>query len=330
MIEIDGCVGGGQLLRTSLSLSVITGKAFKIKNIRSTRDQPGLKNQHLTCVRAAKEICDAEVKGNDLGSKELEFIPNKIKNCEFKFNVGTAGSTSLVAQTLLPVFLFYKKKTRLEISGGTETMACPPSYDFENLFLYFLSKFGADVEFEIVKHGFFPKGGGKIILEINKSEIEPIVITARGDLKEVKVVAIASKELKKVNVATRLISGFKKYTYLNHEIEEIRDYVDTFSIGCFIQAYAGFENTRIGLTVLGERNKTSEEIGKKCAEGLKKELENGFSVDKYTADQLLIYLALYGGSINADITDHVRTNIEIIEKFLDVKFKIEGNKISVK
>ena len=170
MIKIDGTHYGGQILRTSLSLSMLTQKPFKITNIRGNRDTPGLQNQHLTAVNAAVKICNAKVKGNALNSQELEFIPSKVVSGNYTFDIGTAGSTILVLQTLLPPLLFSKEKSALRIIGGTSNPLAPPALYIKGVFLWFLKNIGATVDVNVEKEGFAPQGGGKILAKITGSQ----------------------------------------------------------------------------------------------------------------------------------------------------------------
>ena len=331
MIKIDGSHSGGQTLRTSLSLSILTQKPFKITNIRGKRDKPGLQSQHLTCVNAAAKICNAEVKGNKLQSTELEFKPSKIVSGNYTFDIGTAGSTILVLQTLLPPLLFGKERSVLKIHGGTSNPLAPPALYAKGVFLWFLKNIGLDIELNVEKEGFIPKGGGRILSKINPcKKLKPINLTTKGNLKEIYVFAVSSQNLRDKNIAQRLLDGFVKI--IENNLETHKQYVEALDSGCFISAIAKYDKTMIGHTVLGELGIKAEDVGKKCAEKLLEEINSNSTVDYFTADQLLIYMALAksGKIISSKITDHIKDNIQVIEKFLDVKFEIKGNEISVK
>lgn len=343
MLIINGEIGGGQILRTSLSLSIITGKPFKIINIRKNRENPGLQHQHLTAVDSAKEICDAELKGNVLHSTELEFSPGNIQAGNYTFNIGTAGSTTLVLQTILPALLFAKNPSTIEITGGTENPMAPPSYDFQHLFLSQLFKLGIIIRQDIIKHGYYPKGGGKIKLYINPikdiNKIGNISLMETSEIEKIDVHVESSMQLKNAKVGERILKGFQE----NFKIKEINNglynnitvhehllYHESLSPGCFIHAHIHYKNgAKPGITILGERNKKAELLGKEAAIKLAALIENKIPVDEHTADQLLIYMALKPNSIikTNKITEHIKTNIEIIEKFLNVKFNIKENLI---
>ncbi len=331
MIVIDGANSGGQTLRTSLSLSVLTQKPFKFNNIRGKREKPGLQNQHLTAVNAAAKICSAQVKGNAIHSKELEFKPSKVIPGNYAFDIGTAGSTTLVLQTLLPSLLFAKEKSTLKISGGTSNPLAPPAFYIKAVFLQLLRLMNIEVTVNVEKEGFVPKGGGQIIAKIMPcKKLKPLNLIERGNLEKIYAFAVSSQSLRDQEVAQRLLDGFA--SIIDHDLETNKQYVASLDPGCFISGFAKYQKTLIGYTTLGKLGVKAEDIGKDCAANLSKEINANSTVDYFTADQLLIYMALAkkGKIISSKITDHIKSNIEVIEKFLDVKFKIEGNEISIK
>ena len=322
MIQIDGSIGGGQLLRTSLSLSAITQKPFRIINIRGKRENPGLQKQHLTAVNAILEICNAKVKGNELHSTELEFIPSKVISKNYKFDIGTAGSTTLVAQTLIPTLITADKSSIIEIIGGTANPLAPPALDVKEVFLYHLENIGIEVNLEIEREGFYPKGNGKITLKINPCrEIKFKII--RPEDENVYLFAVCSEELKDREICNRMIKGFKLNFPMNYKIGAEEKHIDPLSPGCYIHS----NYKKFGMSILGEKSKKAEDVGKECALNLLKEIKSNADTDHFTADQLLLYLGISGkGKIKvSQITNHMKTNIEIIEKFLDVKFEIKDN-----
>jgi len=334
VIIIDGLIGGGQILRTALSLSALTGKPFKIINIRGKREKSGLQAQHLICVNSLAQICNAKLKGNELHSHELEFIPEGVKPGDYRFDIGTAGSTTLVLQTLLPALIFTKEKSIIVIIGGTANPLAPPAQEIKEVFLWWLEKIGIKISIEIKKEGFFPKGGGKIVAAIKPLEIIKELNYDNFNFSEenIRIIAVASKELENREVCSRMINSFKKTFIKNRELIMSADYVNTLNPGCYIHANYSNNKGKFGMTIIGDKRKTSEQIGKECAEKLLKETENGYMTDHFTADQLLIYMAIKGsGKIKtSQITEHIKTNIGTIEKFLDVKFEIEDNIIKCK
>lgn len=330
LIEIDGsyCEGGGQILRTAVALAGVTGKETRIFNIRASRDPPGLKRQHLAGILAAVKICNALVEGAEIGSKEVVFRPDTINSGKYKIDIGTAGSVTLLLQTLIPITIFSDKKTVLNITGGTNVQWSPSIDYYSEIFLYFLKKIGIETKMEILRYGFYPKGGGKIRFEVlsweNKNRID---LTERGEKKNIRTISVATHHLKNAEVAERQIRGFRRVLPCEKETK----YVDSYSIGSSITGTAHFENSRMGSSVLGERGKKAEIVGREAAEELKKEIESNAVLDKHMGDQIIPYLGLVGGKIKvSEITDHLKSNIWAVEKFLPVKFKIEGNIVETK
>jgi RNA 3'-terminal phosphate cyclase (ATP) len=181
-IRIDGSFGegGGQILRSSLSLSLVTGKPFRIENIRANREKPGVLRQHLTAVQAAAEVGSAEVEGASLGSKALTFVPGKIRSGEFRFAIGTAGSGTLVLQTILPALITAAGPSRIEIEGGTHNPAAPPFDFLQRSFIPLIERMGPKVKLELQRYGFYPAGGGRFVVEITPCEVlKPIARGAR-------------------------------------------------------------------------------------------------------------------------------------------------------
>ena len=182
--EIDGShgEGGGQILRTALSLAIITGQAIQIKNIRAKRKTPGLMRQHLTAVNAAVAISGAEVNGAQVGSTELSFTPDKLQGGDYNFNIGTAGSCTLVLQTVLPALLMAEQESRLVITGGTHNTMSPPFHFLQRAFIPLLKRMGIEVELQLNRFGFYPAGGGEITATIKpSSELMPLHLESRGE-----------------------------------------------------------------------------------------------------------------------------------------------------
>ncbi len=332
MLYIDGSYGeaGGQIIRTALALSALTQQPFEITNIRSNRPKPGLQAQHLTAVKAVADLCEADVTGAEIGSTSFLFIPKIIKEGKYKWDIGTAGSVTLVLQALLPAALHSGKEFELTVNGGTNVSWSPPVEHFQHIFLDYLKKMGAKLDFSVLRYGFYPKGGGIVKVHILPSELKALTITERGTLKSIDVWSVASQELKKAHVCERQIDGFRKIFPENTgKINNV--YVSSDSIGSCIHAHALYENCRLGAECLGEKNVPAEAIGKKCAEKLQSEMKSGATIDVHMTDQILPYLAISGGSVKFSfLSEHAKTNMWLIEQFLDVKFSVDGNTISCK
>lgn len=336
MIEIDGSYleGGGQILRTACALSAIRQIPCHIFNIRKGRKEPGLKPQHLLGLRALSELCNGKLEGDYLGSEEIWFYPGSLESAkkELRIKIETAGSITLLLQTLIPPSLFAKEPITILINGGaTDTFFSPTIDHFRYVFLKILEKMGARIEVQIEKRGFYPKGGAKVKAIVYPTKLKPITLTTCGALKEIIIISGASELLKERKVAERQISGAKQILgKLKLPIREIVEYYPTLSPGSQINIIAKFENTIIGSDNLGRIGKGAETVGKEVALEFLKEGKTGACLDKHLADQILPFMALSQGKSEvtvSEITNHCRTNIWVIEKFLKGRFKIEGNKI---
>jgi len=335
MIEIDGSFGeaGGQILRTALSLSTVTRKPCHIFNIRKSRPKPGLATQHLIGVQAISQLCNAELGGDFLGSEEIKFSPNEIQAKDLHLKIETAGSITLVLQTLITVCLFTPHPLKIYIGGGaTDTFFSPTTDHFRYVFLKIIEKMGAKAEINIIKRGYYPEGGAKVEVKIFPSKIKNINLTERGSLKNILIVSGASDFLKEKRVAERQIAGAKEILgKLKLPTEEKIEYYQTLCPGSQICLIAEFENTVIGTDNLGKLGKRAEDVGKEAALELLKEQKSNACLDKHLADQILPFMALSPKKSQitvSEITEHCKTNIWVIEKFLEGKFEIKENLIS--
>ncbi|MBN1502873.1 RNA 3'-terminal phosphate cyclase [Candidatus Woesearchaeota archaeon] len=354
MIEIDGSYleGGGQIIRTALALSTLTGKPFRAINIRKGRCHAGLKNQHMFAIKALKEICNAHVEGDILGSESLVYIPRKAKPKSLTIDIGTAGSITLLLQALVPVYIFGDRRVVLRIRGGTDTKWSMPIDYLINVLVPHLQKY-ADISIEVLRRGYYPKGGGKIKLRIapkyrlediyNKTtEHEDLRINLCSQSKLIHIAGVshASKDLMKGNVAERQAKAAKIMLSKSNISPKIRiEYCDSLSTGSGICLWAIFsDNDEInyknpvimGADSLGKKGKKAEAVGQESAERLLTQIQSQGAADVYLSDQLLPFMGFFAPSnINAsDVSSHSKTNIYVIEKFLPVEFTIEGNKIS--
>jgi RNA 3'-phosphate cyclase len=331
MIELDGAIGYGQVLRTAIALSALTLQPIRIFNIRINRPNPGLRPQHLTGVLEAAKLCHAEVKNAKIGSTEITFIPKRLDIPDrIIIDIKTAGSITLLLQTILPIVIFSNKKVSLTIFGGTDVPGSPTINYYKKVFAYYLEKFGVSLKINVEKYGFYPKGGGKVNVEVDGvKNLNSVRFVERGELKEISAFSIASKELQKAKVAERQLSGLESVL---GKIKGSYQYVDTLSIGTSLLAIAEYENCVLGKDGLGERGKRAEEIGREVGTELKKSIESNTCLDKFMADQILIFAALARGTSEFTIeefTDHVNTNMITCERLLNVRFVKEGNKVKV-
>ncbi len=336
MIKIDGSYleGGGALIRISLALSTITGKPIHLFNIRKSRPNGGgLKEQHLKSLEAIAELCNGKVENAQIGAKEIWFQPGQIKAGNLDLKIETAGSITLVLQALIPVSLFAPNPVKINFKGGaTDTFFSPTIDYFRYVFLKILEK-GENIKIEtnILKRGYYPEGGTKAEIKIHPSRLKKINLTKRGNLKNILIISGASNLLKNKKVAERQLMGTREILgKLNLPLTEKTEYYQSQCPGNQICLIGEFEKTIIGVDNLGKMGKRPEEVGKEAALNLLKEQKSEACLDKYLADQILPYLALSKEKSSvtvSEVTNHCKTNIWLIEKFIKGKFEIKGNLI---
>lgn len=337
MIVLDGNYGegGGQIVRTALALSALTGKPFEIDNIRKGRCRAGLKNQHLYAIKTLSEICDAKAEGVKLGSEKIRFFPSAIKAGDYKVDIRTAGSITLVLQALLLPLIFADKKSSIRLKGGTSGKWAAPIDFFRYIILPQIKEFYEDIEVNVEKRGYYPAGGGKVKIKIKPrykltDDIPEFNLTEQGELISIEGISHASKELEKAKVAERQARA-AKLALKQYQVKIKTEYCETLSTGSGITLWANFSNSRIGSDSLGERGKRAEIVGKEAAERLVNEINYKAPIDEHLADNLIPFLALSKGKIRvAKLSNHTLTNIYVVEKFLDVKFNLEKNLIQAK
>ncbi len=323
MIEIDGKEAGGQLVRTAAALAAITGKAFKISNIRGARPEPGLKAQHLEGLNALKEICSAEVSGLEIGSRELVFTPKKFAPKDLEIKISTAGSIGLVLQALLIATTKFEKPVAVKFNGGgTWGKWAPPVLYLEKVFCPLA---GIKMETKISREGFYPKGGASAEFILHPHTPKEIEILEHGKLLETNIFSVASAHLQKAKVAERQAEAAKKFLSekFSAPISVNINYSSSESLGSGILVAGKCENSFFGADSIGEIKVSAEEVGKRAAKDFLNEFANG-AVDRHAADMLMPYMALAGkGKIQtSEITHHILTSAELIEKFLPMKFEI--------
>ena len=324
ILSISGESGGGQLLRSSLSLALVTGRAFRMTNIRGKRPKPGLMRQHLTCVKAAAEVCSAEVEGAEMGSTELVFQPGKVTAGDYSFAIGSGGSTTLVLQTLLPALLHADAASTLRIEGGTHNPMAPPFEFIEQCFLPVIQSMGVDATVTLERAGFMQAGGGVL-----KAEIWPIrkwkklKLTERGEPAET-FGRVLHAHLAREIAEREIVTASKLLEWPANHID-LRYANDSTGPGNAILLGARFANVCEISTGIAQFGKSAEAVATAAAKGLRGYLASTAPVGVHLADQLLLPMALAGGGEfhTLSITDHTRTNMALIEQFLPVKFSVE-------
>jgi len=327
MIRIDGGhgEGGGQILRTSIALSGVTGEPVEVVNIRSKRSNPGLRPQHLKAIESAARLCEAETEGLSVSSQHVTFKPSGIKTGKINIDIGTAGSITLLSQALLPIALNAGGEVSLQIRGGTDVKWSPPTDYFQHVFLWFLEKIGCRIESWIERRGFYPRGGGQINLRVKPwRDKEEIDFTEKGKFQGIQAYSLASMDLKKPAVADRQVKGFLREVSSHWEVKEnTRNYVKTQSTGSVLTSIAEYGHSRLGASTLGERGLKSEMVGSKTAEKLLKEMDSKAPLDKYMGDQMIPYLAMTSGRAKTtQVTGHCETNAWAARQFgFDVQIR---------
>lgn len=337
-VDIDGSMGegGGQILRYSIALSALLLKPVHIYNIRAKRSNPGLRPQHLTAVKALAQISKADVKGDHVGSTELWFKPNVRRGGHYRFDIGTAGSVTLVLQAVFPALIFTDSDSVMEITGGTDVPWSPTIDYMRFVFAENLRRlFGISISIDVKKRGHYPKGGGFVIARVKRieEELRPINLVRRSDIRSIKgrshCVRLPS------HVAFRQAKSAEEYLYKKLNIKPIIDveYYEKsrdphLGPGSGIVLYADCGNSIIGSDSLGAKGKPAEKVGEEAASKLVEELYTWMSFDRHMGDMLIPYLSLACGRSKigvSKLTLHTVTALEVTRIFLpNLKYSIEG------
>jgi RNA 3'-terminal phosphate cyclase len=375
MVHVDGSEGegGGQVVRTAVALAALTGRACRVTAIRAGRKRPGLAAQHLAGIRGAASLSAGQLEGAERGSGEIVFRPGPLPGSEHHVEVGTAGAISLVLQVLVPIALGSDTPTRLTVTGGTDVAWSPPLDYLEQVHFEWLRRLGADIRLAVKTRGFYPRGGGRVVVRVQPWERlrravysvravekaragggaarrrpEPLAIVYRGELEELRVHSLATDDLAGASVAERQIEGFRHALgagdaranrtahasrpalppLAGDASENDASYVRAACTGTVLFAFAAGTGALLGASGLGERGKRAERIGAEVAGELETAAATGAPLDRWMADQIVPYLGLFGGAVRAaEITLHARTNMQVVERFLPVRFSIEGDVI---
>jgi RNA 3'-terminal phosphate cyclase (ATP) len=325
LIQIDGAFGegGGQILRTSLALSLITRQPFRISNIRANRAKPGLRRQHVTAVRAAATVGDAEIDGDKVDSRELVFRPKHVRAGEYQFSIGTAGSTTLIFQAVLPALMIAEGPSRLTFEGGTHNSGAPPFDYLDRVFLPVLNRMGPPVTTRLVRHGFAPGGQGAFEVHIVPvARLGELQLTERGEIRERRVGALHSNL--PGHVAEREIATARTHAEWA-QAHATAQRVDAAGSGNIVLLEVRTDNLSEMFTGYGERGVPAETVAHQALRCAEDYLASGAPVGEHLADQLLIPLALGGGGVYRTMrpTLHTTTNAEVIRRFLPVTIAIE-------
>ena len=306
------------MLRTALGLSLVTGQAFRMVRIRGGRERPGLLRQHLTCVQAAAALGDAEVSGDALGSQTLEFSPRTLQPGDYHFAIGTAGSTTLVLQAVLPALLRASGPTTLSIEGGTHNRLAPPFEFLARALVPVLAKLGAQVSVTLVRPGFEPAGGGRLEVAVTPAPLRPLELVSRGALLSRSAEASVSGVPRKVaERELKVVAEELAFTDAECAVRE----VSSPGPGNAVVLTLAYEQVTDVFVGLGARGITAEKVARRVSGEVRRALRTDAPVGLHLADQLLVPLALAGGGVFRTVapTPHTTTQLELIPRFLEVQ-----------
>ncbi len=339
MIYVDGAQksGSGTIVRFAVGLATLLDEELHLTNIRAKREKPGLRPQHLKAVEALQQICHGSLDGAKIGSKEIRFKPGgEVKAGYYEWDIGTAGSTTLLAMTLLPPACFSTGAVKFKICGGLFQDFASSAHHVQYVLLPVLNKMGIIAKLKIIRPGYVPRGGGIIEVRVEpvKGKIKPIRLPRQGDVTRIEGIALSS-HLKERRVSERMVDKCSEVLKSKGYSAQIEIVHDTMALqrGAALAIYAKTgSGCIIGADRAGEPRRTSEDIGRYVASNLMEDLATGATVDRYLADQLIFYAALADGVSEYRIprlTEHVETNLWLVESILGAKTEVNQNVVRI-
>jgi len=339
MIHIDGSQksGSGTIVRFAVGLATLLEEELHLNNIRAKREKPGLRPQHLKAVEALQQICHGTLDGGEIGSGEIRFRPGgAVKGGNYEWNIGTAGSTTLLAMTLLPVACFATEAVNFRISGGLFQDFAPSAYHMQNVLFPMLSQMGITAELRVVRSGYVPRGDGVIEVRVEPvvRKLKPISLLSQGEVVTIEGTAISS-HLKERRVSERMAEKCSEVLGSSGYRAQIEAVHDTLANqrGAALAVYAKTSSWGIiGADRAGAPRRTSEDIGRYVARKLIEDLATGATIDRYLADQLIFYAALADGVSQYRIprlTEHVETNLWLVEAILGARTEVSHNLVKI-
>jgi len=338
MIHIDGSAksGSGTIVRYSVALASLLGEELHITNIRARRDKPGLRPQHLASVKACAEMCSAQMTGAVVDSMELIYKPgHRVKGGHYQWDIGTAGSTTLLVMSLLPMAVFAEEEVILRVSGGLFQDFAPSAYHMQYVLFPTLVKMGIKASLEIIRPGYVPRGGGIVQVDIKSvgKEIKPLVRLEQGKVNTIRGIALSS-HLKEPRVSQRMADECQKALAKQGYRARIETMWDESSLqaGASLAIWAETDSgCLLGADQAGARGRSSESIGRHVARTLLEDLAAGATVDRYLSDQMIIYGALASRTteyIIPSFTEHVDANLWLVERF-GARTRLDGNTVHI-
>jgi RNA 3'-terminal phosphate cyclase (ATP) len=339
MLHIDGGQksGSGTIVRFAVGLATLLGEQLHLTNIRAKREKPGLRPQHLKAIQALQQMCQGSLAGGKVGSREIWFNPGgEVKGGYYKWDIGTAGSTTLLAMTLLPAACFSRGATSLKLSGGLFQDFAPSAYHMQYVLFPVLKTMGITAKLSIIRPGYVPRGGGIIEVGVEpiRRKLKPIRLPAQGKVTEIQGIALSS-HLKERRVSERMVEKCNEVLRSRGYQADMEIVHDTLAIqrGAALTVYAKTSSgCIIGADRAGEPRRTSEDIGRYVATSLIEDLSTGATVDRYLADQLIFYAALADGVSEYRVprlTEHVETNLWLVATILGAKTEIDRNLLKI-
>jgi RNA 3'-terminal phosphate cyclase (ATP) len=325
MIEIDGASGegGGQVLRSALALSLVTGTPFRIAAIRAGRKRPGLMRQHLTAVKAAAEIGGARVEGAEVGSRALRFEPGPTRAGDYRFSVGTAGSATLVFQTVFPALALASRRSIVTVEGGTHNPMAPPFDFLSRSFLPLVERMGARSTAVLDRPGFYPAGGGRFTVTVEPAQgFGRLELVDRGEVLTRRATAVVA--LLAGSIAERELKAVRERLGWDASVCQVRSVDSAAGPGNVVSVEVESEHVTELFTAFGERGVSAERVGESVADEVREYLAAGVPVGRHLADQLLLPMALGGGGRFRTVrpSSHTTTHIALLRAFLGSEIRV--------
>ena len=331
MLKIDGSFGegGGQIVRSSLALAMVTGTPITIDKIRAGRDKPGLKRQHATGVQAAAEVCGGSVEGCEVGSPRLVFVPGQIRAGDYHFRIGTAGSTTLVLQTILPALWLADGPSTVTLEGGTHNPFAPPFDFLAKSYLPLLQRIGIHTRAAIERPGFHPAGGGKFTVHVQPVErFRPFSLTERGKRKERRVRALVAKLPR--HIGERQCDTMARKSGWGRRCCSIEEINNTSCAGNVVVVEMEYENVTHVAIAFGKQGLAAEKVAGRAWRAAKSYLDVDVPVGEHLADQLVLPLAIsahtggVGGQFRtSNLSQHTTTHLEVVKMFMDLDIEVQ-------
>jgi len=339
MIHVDGAQksGSGTIVRFAVGLAILLGEELHLTNIRAKREKPGLRPQHLKAIQALQQICQGSLDGGEIGSKEIRFKPGvEVKGGCYQWDIGTAGSTTLLSMTLLPAACFSTGAMSFKISGGLFQDFAPSAYHMQYVLFPMLNKMGITAKLSVIRPGYVPRGGGiiEVAVEPVRGKMKPLRLPNQGDTAQIEGIALSS-HLKERRVSERMVGTCSEVLRSSGYSAQIEIIHDTLALqrGAALAIYAKTSSgCIIGADRAGEPRRTSEDIGKYVARNLIEDLATGATVDRYLADQLIFYAALADGVSEYRIpklTEHVETSLWLVESIMGARAEVSKNLVKI-